>query len=144
MELEKQVCSLGLASKLKELGIKQDSLFYWGDNDILFPKANSYWYVNYKGEISYETTGCGCCIDGGNINEIYSAFTVAELGEMLPPSHQPLTYWIMKINSRNTESLWQADILFANKSIKIFNSEKEADIRAEMLIYLIEQGIMPK
>ena len=29
MKLEDQVCSLELAKKLKELGVKQDSLFYW-------------------------------------------------------------------------------------------------------------------
>ena len=29
MKLEQQVVSLELAKKLKELGVKQDSLFYW-------------------------------------------------------------------------------------------------------------------
>ena len=30
MKLEDQVVSLELAKKLKELGVKQESLFYWG------------------------------------------------------------------------------------------------------------------
>jgi hypothetical protein len=29
ISLEKQVCSLELAKRLKELGVKQESLFYW-------------------------------------------------------------------------------------------------------------------
>jgi len=30
MKLEDQVCSLELAKRLKELGVEQESLFYWG------------------------------------------------------------------------------------------------------------------
>lgn len=41
MKLEQQVVSLELAKQLKELGVKQDSLFYW-DTDyengrVIFP-----------------------------------------------------------------------------------------------------------
>ncbi len=36
MQLEDQVVSLELAIKLKELGFKQESLFYWLDSKILF------------------------------------------------------------------------------------------------------------
>jgi len=37
MELEKQVCSLALAKKLKELGVKQESLFvYYSDNEPFY------------------------------------------------------------------------------------------------------------
>jgi len=31
MGLEKQVCSLGLAKRLKELGVAQESLFVWAE-----------------------------------------------------------------------------------------------------------------
>ena len=63
MELKDQVCSLESARKLIELGLKQESLFYWhetarldGINNINQSKINSKY--------------------------CYSAFTVAELGEM--------------------------------------------------------------
>ena len=68
MNLESQVCSFELSKKLKELGIKQDSYFY-------------YW--------SCEDKNCDCSEkiqlkDGEPENLIgYSAFTVAELGEIL-------------------------------------------------------------
>ena len=67
MKLEDQVCSLELAKKLKELGVKQESLFYW-------------WFVrNDMGDDVFVS-------DTKPVNgtEYWSAFTVAELGEMLP------------------------------------------------------------
>jgi hypothetical protein len=39
MELEKQVCNLELAQKLKKLGVKQESLFYWRSNAIGKPNG---------------------------------------------------------------------------------------------------------
>ena len=66
MTLENQVCSLELAKRLKELGVKQESCFWWcdpsdGDKaDVGFIRDN---HVGYK--------------------VFYSAFTVAELGELM-------------------------------------------------------------
>jgi hypothetical protein len=65
MKLENQVCSLDLAKRLKELGVKLESLFWWrwfeGTND--FELANSQY-----------------------LPEDISAFTVAELGERIMTS----------------------------------------------------------
>jgi len=64
MKLEQQVVSLELAKRLKELGCKQESAFYWSyevdveDKYFLGPKHNGF-------------------------NLLCSSFTVAELGEML-------------------------------------------------------------
>lgn len=65
MKLEKQVVSLELAKKLKSLNVKQESLWYWGkvETDSEFRLMNS--------------TGAELC------KEAYSAFTVAELLQML-------------------------------------------------------------
>ena len=60
MKIEDQVCSLELAKQLKELGVKQDSLFYINANGNLFYKDNP------------------TKIEG------YSAFTATELCEGLP------------------------------------------------------------
>jgi hypothetical protein len=65
MELVKQVCSLELAKSLKELGVKQESLYlYWRGN--VYTSAH---------------------VDGRSLagKEGIAAPTVAELGEMLPP-----------------------------------------------------------
>jgi hypothetical protein len=65
MELEKQVCSLKLANKLIELGVKQESLFVWAKN----PRKELGVYL--AGAL-----GLG--------DEKYAAFAVGELGMELP------------------------------------------------------------
>jgi hypothetical protein len=70
MELEKQVVDFKLSEKLEELGVRQDSLFYWGQE---------------AGRDDARTKLC--CIfsrwDEENCHPICSAFTVAELVDML-------------------------------------------------------------
>src|SRR3990167_9737514 len=77
MKLENQVTSLELSKRLKELGIKQDSLFWWiipTDSDY---KANP----KNKSVLIYEKE---LCRDGNCGHKPISAFTVSELGELLP------------------------------------------------------------
>lgn len=68
LAIEQQVCSLELAKRLKELGVKQESYFYWKedapDQDAYLIERNSRYFAS-KGVI------------------LGSAFTVAELGEFL-------------------------------------------------------------
>lgn len=70
MEIKQQVCSLEIAKKLKELGVKQESIF---------------WYRNYRslvtGIFEIGFMGEDRLMDGFQ----YSAFTVAELVAMLQP-----------------------------------------------------------
>ena len=65
MKLEQQVCSLELAQKLKELGVKQESLFYWTYSNMF---GNITFYLQYFPEI-----------EGGydGLENDVSAFTVA-------------------------------------------------------------------
>lgn len=108
MKLEDQVVSLELAKKLRELGVKQESAFYW-DSDSEMQQ----WSVRrYRG--------------------FYSAFTVAELGEMLP-----LWYYSKRLpdGSWSTDHVSRMDILNTNE-------KTEADSRAAMLIQIIERKIV--
>jgi len=127
MKLEKQVCSLKLAKKLKELGVKQESLFYWwrcyadeSDKEI--------WNLDY-GKYYKEDGMEGMC----------SAFTVAELGEMLPES----------IDNEDGlwEKIWSARTQFGEWRIALGEShfekaKTEAEARAKMLIYLINNKLI--
>lgn len=66
MKLEDQVCSLELAKRLKELGVKLESLFYWHYWD-----NRNTWTLEPAGRYKDE-------------EPFFFAFTVAELGAMLP------------------------------------------------------------
>lgn len=66
MTLEQQVVSLELAKKLKELGVKQESLYYWN-------------YSGGEAEREIWRIGSGKAPISG-----VAAFTVAELDELLP------------------------------------------------------------
>lgn len=118
MQLEKQVVSLELAKKLKELGFKQESLFYWHSN------CGEDFLVSYKSvKREYPNT----------FNHSISAYTVAELGEMLPISSD--------IPSKISENEWH---YFEKQSFGIKDCiyQTEADARAKMLICLKENKLI--
>lgn len=81
MTLEQQVISLSLAKRLKELGVKQGSIYYWrgvSNNTAIEPEN---WFYSWRIVRSDETVP----EHSNNARlRIYPAFTVAELGEMLP------------------------------------------------------------
>ena len=132
MKLEDQVCSLELAKKLKELGIKQNSLFYWCNVKN--------W--EYKSVLRYcpENIDRELALSGFAI----SAFTVAELGEMLPQNHADWMIGYSKENG-NQWHLWlhSSCAYLEDKTIAI-KDVNESNARAKMLIHLIEQGLMVK
>lgn len=94
MKLESQVCSLDLAKRLEELGVKQESMFFWnGKREYIrtglgaHDGVNEAWRKDDKltweiGRIESEHPSC---------EESCAAFTVAELGEYLNTlRHGPL------------------------------------------------------
>ncbi len=136
MKLEKQVASLELAEKLKELGVKQESYLGWFTSNS--PRAWLYWSKN--GPFNSEA-GIG--------NEHCSAFTVAELGEMLPKDlyDEEDGQWDNVLSCPN-ENDWICayrryygeDGTWSTTYVEMANTE--ADARAKMLIFLIENGFM--
>src|SRR5437016_1342304 len=137
MKLEDQVVSLELAKKLKELGFKQESLFYWviSRNDG----------KTYDLECELQ---CGLCSRSfnGNREGAISAYTVAELGEMLPERLKlsdkwgffPLTIGKLSLGWRAEYRKWVGHILQGVVS----DSVTEVDARAKMLIYLKENNLL--
>src|SRR5205085_890168 len=121
MKLEDQVCSLELAKKLKDLGVNQESAFYWVEN---FDESDLEFVQNLPKSHLYRSKLV-----------MYSAFTVAELGGMLPINY----------SSMRTEDEFACFIPLSfayENEAKYFYSNAEANARAMMLIYLIEKGIV--
>lgn len=127
MTLEKQVCNLDLAKRLKELGVKQEGHFSW------------YEVEHYQGEQESAFDAFVKLVEPtldklAGMHDICSAFTVAELGEMLKEHVNGIEYgfshgstdWHVYIEKIDDE-------IFANT---------EADARAKMLIHLLENKLI--
>ena len=126
MVLVQQVCSLELAQKLKELGVKQDSLFAWL-KDANADKGFDDWTLVHIGQWIDNESEIGFCRQLSNKSiEWCSAFTVAELGEMLKESEWRLPY--VRENGR----WWTGG--FDDEP----TSDTEADARAKMLVWVME------
>ena len=141
MKLTKQVTSLKLSKKLKELGVKQESLFEWSYTTVT---GNQEWRLQHI----ESWAGSDAKI------KAVSAFTVAELGERLPrdlyipykgksgkkrkyPQHPH--FFFMDGN--------QALVNYTGGGSQEHLTQKaytEANARAKMLIYLIENKLVKK
>src|SRR3990167_5874578 len=130
MKLEEQVCSLELAKRLKELGVKQVSLFYWCPSKT----HDDAWVIKY-----------GLMPDKMAHTHEFSAFTVAELGEMLPQNIQAKKedagsvetgHWYLQQDKFHDH--WRIYYAFGGTFVYETEGPTEADARAKMLINLIE------
>jgi len=123
MNFESQVCSLELSKRLEELGVKKYSLFDW----VRRSKEEDF-YLWLMSPFSRELIGW---------HEQHRAFTVAELGEILPPS---LDETILNFEKKH---MWSVNYGGNHEGwIHTEISSTEADARARMLIYLLENKLM--
>lgn len=128
MNIEQQVISLDIAKKLKSLGVKQESYFLWisrmnGDEEVSYVSDEKDWKEFCDGQYGWVKL---------------SAFTVAESGEMLPGHLQSDKY----INSKNGWGIYWSDMSVRGNKDHTEKGDKEADIRGEMLIYLLENNLI--
>ncbi len=127
MHLEDQVCSLELSKELKELGVKQESLFWW----CRYSNENSY-YLAY-----------------GKRTDQISAFTSSELGDMLPDklkeeaiaTDYKCHYWLSVSKDDKT---WEVSYCGTSDAgcKQVILSNNEVDARAKMLIYLLKNNLL--
>lgn len=126
MKLEQQVTNLELSKRLKELKVPQVShFFHYAVYDKKIGDIQTY---RYK-VAPWNASG----------NNEYSAFTVAELGEMLPEECATYKYeepgykkWMAKLYVKGDWS----------KYINLIPAETEANARAKMIIYLLENKLI--
>ncbi len=127
MKREQQVCSLELAKWLKKFEVKQESLFWWTTNNLNLADDKCVWWLEPTVD-SYERR--------------ISAFTVAELGEMLPinlmygDDHE-LWFDTRKNNTGNWMVCYEDD-----EEVLAEHADTEAEARAKMLVYLLEHKLI--
>jgi hypothetical protein len=73
MKLQDQVCLLDQSKRLKELGVVQESHCHWVSSSTMLPEG---YHLTVQGVSPFKDTS--------RFKDSYSAFTVAELGVMLP------------------------------------------------------------
>ena len=126
--MKKYVCSLEHSKKLKKLGVKQKSKFYW---HIL---SNSVVLFSYKRHL--------------DDNKIFSAFCVGELGEMLPAKiiiyRKEKQFWGVTGGHRENNGKYFCEYRFPlNVLLNIkYEADTEANARASMVEYLIENKLV--
>lgn len=111
MELSQQVVSLELAKQLKELGFEQNSLFSW----YHFTSEDKENGIKDEWKIA----------SGSPTNNELSAYTVAELGLLIP-----IDYWNCQSRTMNN------GFSFHYGDEEAVYAETEADARAKLLIDL--------
>lgn len=120
MELQKQVTSLELSKRLEKLGMSQDSYFGWYetlDNDIVLGHHLEY------------------------ANPLYSAYTVAELGELLPGN---INGWYFTTQKGLMGNLWYCSVLkmVTNRQVMSFEADTEVEARGLLIEYLLTNNLL--
>jgi hypothetical protein len=127
--IEHQVCSYELATRLAELGVRQESVFWWID-----------------GKLTYAGGRASHVLRPGGI----AAFTVAELGAMLPDeviipakNGKLHTHWLRFGRYRGAgHRFWCA---YPGGTARTTIEERaltEANARAQLLISLLEHQLL--
>lgn len=133
MNLKDQVCTLDQSEKLKELGVRQDSIFVWslnGGSLFIYPTTEKMLssLTAILPNQDYFQDGC---------IETTSAFTVAELGELLIQNN--ISFDIQYLFDVESSYKWfclvEGDSPFTD--IEAFG-KTEAEARANLLIRILE------
>jgi len=132
MSLSSLVCAREYAERLKKLGVKQESLFWWRANeDPNTGKPINYWIIEYgESRNDYEYN--------------FSAFTASELGERLQHWIQPPEGDEEKMDSgmveifKDKSGVWFVKYLY----VHLTYADTLVDAMAKMTIWLLENRLM--
>jgi len=125
MNTEQHVTSLEISKRLKELGVKQESMFMWDYDGKLrvgiVQAISPHQKTAYPDSLEISAPDC------------YSAFLASELGELLELDK---TDWLT-CSQDPVSKLWVVDYRTG-----IVKADTEADCRGKMLIYLLENDLL--
>lgn len=124
--LQNHVTSLELSKKLKELGVRKPSIHQWVDGEI--------WDLTMQSD--YQTPNTV------SQTEWLPAYLVSELGMMIPDGLVIGTVPNLSEDNKITQWVCQSYANLYCDKIPHQVASTEADARAEMLIYLLENGLI--
>ncbi len=142
MILEKQVTSLETSKKLKELGVEQESIFFWIQtyDSTLAP------ILNHSIARTPDVRGDLYLVDKSPIGRNYSAFTASELAEMLPTkidTRSGETHYLIinRIDSKQWDVSYDCQG-YVYEEMPIIKNESLVEALAACLIYLKENKLI--
>lgn len=138
--MNKHVTNPELSIRLKDLGVKQDSQFYW------------VWLSDEPGAKHRE----GWILEDQKSEAGVSAFLASELGDLLPafllpssfgePSGYPIVYLIIDKEEYNNNKQTYWNICYHSihgvGPMRLIEKETLPDALGEMLAYLLEKGLI--
>lgn len=127
MKIEETVCSPELSETIKNLGVEQKSIYYW------WSTCESQRSRNYLLRIGDEIVGTTFTLERFK-NGVSSAFTVAELGEILPVGFEAT-----KTDNAFNRGRYKYSIdLHLEEGVGSFSAydDNEANALAKLLIYV--------
>lgn len=138
MNIEKQVCTLDQAKKLRALGVMAPAFFMW--------------YFDWQDEFKMKLVAYrvpGIVYHGAEKKEVNCwAYSAAELGVMIianDDTHFPQVYYNEHSGTWESNILKREDVEGSAELMPITEamqeSEYEAETKADTLIYMLENGI---
>ena len=135
------VTSLKLSRELKELGVKQESEFYWSKN---VPQKIDNKYHLYFQSVPDGKSSCGQLSEKEVKETCYSAFLSDELGKMLPRFLliKKVKYWL-QFEIESSQGGWSCQYTsMTGITIKFFEEKTMVNAGGEMLAYLKENKLL--
>ena len=155
MDLRKQVVSITLAKKMKRLGFKQGKAEF---TYVLCTRTKKYKIVSFHGyfagaKTNYHARGHdgydgSCGVNGmrEGFGEMFDAYTIAELGEMLRKTQkyeQVVTWWDFDFNKyRCLFQRLECEDTGCWLNIEWTDHRSEVNAKAAMAIYLKENKLI--
>jgi hypothetical protein len=144
MNIEKQLCTISQSRRLKELGVLQESqCCHYQEQTPRNPNLHEYGWPQENMPWHISTTGKRSRISGNSVLYEYSAFSVAELGQLLPDLlSTDRQYELVCVKE---DDCWLVMYVAGNDLCDVLHkkaAKNEADAKATMLIYLLENKLV--
>lgn len=139
MNIKNQVTSLETSKKLKELGVEQESIFFWIQtyDSTLAP------ILNHSIARAPSVRGDLYLVDRSPNGRNYAAFTASELAEMLPSCIYKGENRYFKLNIVKYDDVWAVCYHWHDHDLYLPNGNKLlVEALADCLVYLKENKLI--